>query len=77
MGACLFQFMAESLTWYTEPKMALGWLFSNVPETQFQPLADHLDHVIWGVRISGGKGPQHGEKQLVSLQKMAGHGDPK
>lgn len=53
MGACLFQFMAESLTWYTEPKMALGWLFSNVPETQFQPLVGHLDHVIWGVRWEG------------------------
>lgn len=53
MGACLFQFMAESLTWYTEPKMALGWLFSNVPETQFQPLAAHLDHAIWGVRWEG------------------------
>lgn len=23
-GCVLFQFMAESLTWYTEPKMALG-----------------------------------------------------
>lgn len=53
MGACLFQFMAESLTWYTEPKMALGWLFSTVPETQFQPLAAHLDHAIWGVRWEG------------------------
>lgn len=73
----LFQVMAESLTWYTEPQMALGWVFSNVPEPQLQPLAGHLDHVIWGLRSSGGKGLQHGQKQLVSLQKMAGHGDPK
>lgn len=77
MCVYLFQVMAESLTWYTEPQMALGWVFSNVPEPQLQPLAGHLDHVIWGLRSSGGKGLQHGQKQLVSLQKMAGHGDPK